>query len=96
MKNNLTIRKIPVDVLLDLLTNLYNQGVDYVDLIGDINDEIQEDKIGIAVYKEYMSEESDVEELVFPGGILSLKLKEGEDNNKSAKKLSEEDLNKLL
>jgi len=94
MENNLTIRKIPVDVLLDLLTNLYNQGVDYVDLIGDINDETQEDRIGIAVYKEYMAKDVDVEELVFPGGTLPLKIKE--EYFEEFKKLSEDDLNQLL
>jgi hypothetical protein len=51
--SNVRLNKIPIDVLLEALMNLYESGVDYVDILGINN--IDQDTIGLCVQKEYMS-----------------------------------------
>lgn len=55
MENNLIIQKIPLNKLIDTLIEIYNQGVDYVDLHGIKGEEF--DKMAITFTKEYMSKE---------------------------------------
>lgn len=54
-KPSVTLRKVPVDKLIDLLVELYNRGVDYIDISG-IPDE-EQDKMAISFTKDYMTEE---------------------------------------
>jgi hypothetical protein len=83
MENNeVTFRKIPLKVLIDILHDAWDKGADYVDIMG-VPNEVQ-DNIAIAIREEYMGaisadgeEEYDVE------------FEEGED-------LTDEDLNQLL
>ena len=49
------IQKIPLDKLIDTLVELYNRGVDYVDIEGIQGQEF--DRMAIAFTKEYMTEE---------------------------------------
>lgn len=78
--HNVILRKIPLSVLLDHLTEIYNSGVDYIDILG-VNGE-EQDKIGIAFNTSYMSLEEDT----------NLDPDESQINIK----LSDEDLNQLL
>lgn len=55
MKENIRIRKIHLDTLLKVLVEMFDKGVDYVDIIGEIND--VQDTIGISFCKEYMSDD---------------------------------------
>ena len=48
-------RKIPLDSLLNHLEELYNLGVDYIDLTAELGED--NDTIGIIFCKEYMGEE---------------------------------------
>ena len=48
-----TLKKIPLQVLIDTLVEIYEKGADYVDIIG-IPDNTQ-DEIGIVVREEYYS-----------------------------------------
>lgn len=57
-ENKFTIHKVPIDVLLTILEELWNKGADFIDIIGTINPEAKEDKIGIIVRKEYMNSEA--------------------------------------
>ena len=61
MENNkkVTLKKIPLKALLEVLEDAYNQGADYIDIVG-VSDEIQ-DNIGIVIRKEYMVEIPDEE-----------------------------------
>ena len=54
--NKVVLRKIPLEIFIDVLMDIYVQGVDFVDIIGT-NDEIQ-DTIGVMFTKEYVSEEA--------------------------------------
>ena len=49
------LRKIHLDTLMKVLVELYDKGVDYVDIIGTV-DTIQ-DSIGISFCSEYMNED---------------------------------------
>lgn len=61
MGNNkeVRLRKIPLSVLIQALMDVYNTGVDYIDIIGKPDEE--QDTIGIAFCEEYMSSEADEE-----------------------------------
>ena len=62
MENNeVTLRKIPLKIFLDILQDAWNKGADYIDIIG-VPDAIQ-DNIAIAVKEEYMHFEDDGPEL---------------------------------
>jgi hypothetical protein len=85
MENNqIRLRKIPLSVFIQALTDIYNSGVDYVDLIG-VPDE-EQDTIGIAFCDEYLSKEEESPEETLEN------LKEQIKNIN----LSDEDLNQLL
>lgn len=55
MKENVRIRKIHLDTLIQVLVEMYDKGVDYIDIIGEIND--VQDSIGISFSREYMKED---------------------------------------
>ena len=57
MKKQFMLKKIPLDSLLTILTELYEQGADYIDISGKHDDE--KDEISITVREEYYSEEYD-------------------------------------
>lgn len=54
-----TFKKIPLKILIDILQDAWETGADYVDIIG-IADVIQ-DEIAIVVKEEYITEEDDNE-----------------------------------
>lgn len=89
---NVTIKKIHLDSLIDILVDLYDKGVDYVDIIG-VNNKIQ-DSIGISFSKEYMN----IELRENFDDINTSKEKDIEVDRKAKIniKLSDDDLNQLL
>lgn len=89
---NVTIKKIHLDSLIDILVDLYDKGVDYVDIIG-VNNKIQ-DSIGISFSKEYMNIE-----LRENFDDINTSKEKDIDVDRKAKiniKLSDDDLNQLL
>lgn len=56
------LKKIPLKILLDNLVELYQDGANYVDIIGIPN--IRQDYLGILVKEEYFSldEDDEIEE----------------------------------
>ena len=54
--NKVILRKIPLEVFIDVLMDIYEQGVDFIDIVGT-NNEIQ-DEIGVMFTKEYVNEEA--------------------------------------
>lgn len=77
------IQKIPLDKLIDTLVDLYNKGVDYVDVVGVPGKEF--DRMGISFTGEYMTEQGRKN---FEGLDLEVEIKES--------KLTDEDLNELI
>lgn len=79
------LKKIPVDKLIDLLVELYNRGVDYIDISG-VPDE-EQDKIAISFSKDYMTDEGKKN---FEDAPIDL------SDEFFNTKLSDEDLNDLI
>lgn len=82
------IRKVPLESFIDILADLYDKGVDYIDIIG-INSEKQ-DGIMISFSKEYMSEEFQENFDMIPTTKITKTDTEININ------LSDDDLNELL
>lgn len=80
------IRKIPIDIVMRILSNLYDDGVDFVDFHGIIGE--NEDTLGISFSRDYMDPE------------LAEQFEEMESDELSEKeikvKLSEDDIDKLI
>jgi hypothetical protein len=102
-KKEVRLYKIPVSVLLETLKDIYEMGVNYIDIVG-IPDE-QQDTIGIMFSEEYMSEEAREKHEKFKEDIIKEmeeELNEDEEEekpnieNKINIKLSDDDLNQLL
>ena len=87
MENKMVVRRVSVEMLLSVLTNLYEQGVDYVDVTGKINEEA--DQLGISVNENYLASENlKLEDIDFPKIEFTL--------DRLPRKLNEDDLNNLL
>ena len=90
--NRPIIKKIPLNELIDILSDLYNRGVDFIDMLAP-EDPSEDDRMTIKFSKEYMSPDAELEE----GEEL------GDDEEDVLDitiipdtKLSDEDLNQLL
>jgi hypothetical protein len=78
------LRKIPLEMLIQILQELYDGGADYVDISGDTDvDGVPRDTIKITVKPEYMTED------------LPENIEEHIDLN-SDRSLSDEDINDLI
>ena len=77
------IEKIPLDKLIDTLVDLYNKGIDYIDVVGVPGKEF--DRMGIAFTKDYMTEHG--KENFGEIGI---------DLEITSSKLTDDDLNELI
>jgi hypothetical protein len=84
MGKKVKLRKIHLDTLMKLLAELYDKGVDYVDIIGTV-DKVQ-DSIGISFCSEYMNE--DMKENF--DNISASKIEEASSS------LDDQDLNQLI
>lgn len=68
------LRKIPLESLLEILSDLYESGVDYIDIAGETNKK-NRDVINITVKEEYMffnNEEDVSKKSLFEGDINDL------------------------
>lgn len=59
-KNIITLQKIPIKNLMEILSELYNDGADYIDISGVPN--VEQDVISIFVREEYMNEDEEYDE----------------------------------
>jgi len=82
-RQEITLKKIPLKILIEVLTDAWNKGADFVDIIGTPN-ELQ-DNIGIAVKEDYYTK-GDKEETDF----------DVEVEIDPSRKLDDEDLNQLI
>lgn len=91
-KKEVRLKKIPLGVFLETLVDLYNFGVEYIDITGIPGEE--QDVIGIMYSKEYMSKElfEKFDEAI--DDFLKDELKDEEMIKKDIK-LSDDDLNQL-
>lgn len=84
MENNkkVVLRKIPLEIFLNVLMEIYEQGVDYVDIVG-VPDE-EQDTIGVTFSQDYIS----------PEAIDNFKI--DEDKNIDINLSDDQDLNQLI
>ena len=91
-KRNLKLNKIPITALMQILLELFEDGVDFIDIEGEETEEQKEsDIISVTVRPEYYSENREVE----------LELKQEEISGfvpeiKTNKKLTDDDINDLV
>ena len=80
-----SLRKIPLEGLIQILTNLFEEGADFIDISGeqDNRENGSIDIIKITVKPEYMSDENEVE--------IEVDIEEDKSNS-----LSEDDINELI
>lgn len=82
MENNeqkkVILKKIPLEIFLDVLMEIYEQGVDYVDIVG-IPDEIQ-DTIGVMFSQEYISPDS-LDNFIDEENNIDINLSDDQDLN---------------
>lgn len=79
------IQKIPLDRLIETLVDLYNKGIDYIDISGVAGDD--QDRMAIVFTKDYMTEQG--------------KKNFGEDDDEidldiGPSKLTDDDINQLI
>ena len=86
MAENLRIRRVEVNAFVDILVDLYNKGVNYVEIIG-ILDDVQ-DAVAISFSKEYMADN-------MQSNFDEIGTKEIETDEINIK-LSDDDLNQLI
>ena len=77
------IERIPLDRLIDTLVDLYNKGIDYVDVVGVPG--VEFDRMGIAFTKDYMTDNGREN---FGEMHIDLEI--------TSSKLTDEDLNELI
>jgi hypothetical protein len=86
------LRKIPLEMLIQILQELYDGGADYVDISGDTDvDGIPRDTIKITVKPEYIS---DIDDSLTLEQELTMEWTEEDDDQPSG--LSDEDINDLI
>jgi hypothetical protein len=89
------LRKIPLEMLLNILQDLYDGGADYVDISGDNNvDGEQRDTIKFIVKPEYLSEFDEDDDVL--SLEQELKMDYSEDEDVTSTRLSDEDINDLI
>lgn len=89
--NRPIIKKIPLNELIDILSDLYNRGVDFIDILAP-EEPSEDDRMTIKFTKEYMSPDAELEE----GEALNDDEEDVLDITIIPTKLSDEDLNQLL
>ncbi len=93
-KDEVRLKKIPIDMFLQVLTEIYERGVDYFDIIG-IPDE-EQDTISIIYSPDYMSKDAEAEMTkAIEDFIDNLEDEEPPQEIKKDIKLSDDDLNQL-
>lgn len=79
-KKQITITKIPIEVLMEILITLYEEGTDFIDIKANVDGDGTQDIITIVVRPEYMI---DPEEMKIKKMLLNTEL-------------SDDDINELL
>lgn len=89
------LRKIPLEMLINILQDLYDGGADYVDISGDNNvDGEQRDTIKFIVKPEYLSEFDEDDDVL--SLEQELKMDYSGDEDVTSTRLSDEDINDLI
>ena len=77
--NQVVLKKIPLEIFINALMDIYNSGIDYVDILGIPGEE--QDNIGISFNTTYLSE--DVKNDMIEDQNLNIKLSDEDLNQLS-------------
>jgi hypothetical protein len=86
----LKIRKVHLDSFINVLVDLYDRGVNYVDIIGVLDG--KQDMVGLSFSREYMSEEQRKNFDSIPINISH----KGNNNDVHVRFSDDEDLNQII
>jgi hypothetical protein len=95
------LRKIPLGPFIDILQDLFENGADFIDISGDVNDEGEapRDSLKITVKPEYLSpdinNEEEEEDLIDLGMDFIIHNETGDDTTSSSP-LSDDDIEDLI
>jgi len=81
MGKQVRFRKVPLEMLIETLTHLYNSGANYIDIVGV--EDVERDVVTISVKNEYIDDGRDSDDI--PNNVEFIN-----------DKLSDEDINNLL
>jgi hypothetical protein len=92
------LRKIPLGPFIEILTDLFENGADFIDLIGDENNEGEtpRDTVKITVKPEYLSPDIDDEEEDDDVIDLGMDFLINNENQTPPSPLSEDDIQDLI
>lgn len=94
----MTLHKIPLEALIGILTDLYDNGADFIDISGENSEEegLPKDTIKITVKPEYLSDYNEEDVMELEQEIeMDFSGDEGDDNS-SKTSLSDDDINDLI
>lgn len=92
-KNQVRLHKIPLGTFLDALLELYNEGLDYIDLVG--TPDKNQDTIGIMFTQDYMSQEMKDRYKDIADDVID-KMNSDEEISKKIDLSNNDDLNQLI
>ena len=100
MKNPLRLNKVPIVSLIDVLSQLFQDGADFIDIEGERTDNDENDIIKVTVRPEYYvdnneeAKESADKELEY--FFTEEEYKDVDSKDEETKPLSDEDINDLI
>tara|TARA_R110000868_G_scaffold206288_3_gene455064 strand:+ start:228 stop:509 length:282 start_codon:yes stop_codon:yes gene_type:complete len=91
------LRKIPLGPFIELLTDLFDNGADFIDLEGDENNEgdAPRDSLKITVKPEYLSLEDDEDDEIQESS-QEIRMNFSINDNENTSSLSEDDIEDLI
>lgn len=95
------LRKIPLGLFIEILTDLFESGADFIDLTGDENNEgdTPKDSVKITVRPEYLSEEEeedDDDDVQYLGQEIRMDFSIDDNEDVSTRPFSDEDIQDLI
>jgi hypothetical protein len=92
------LRKIPLGPFIEILTDLFENGADFIDLAGDENNdgETPRDTIKITVKPEYLSPEEEEDDDIEVDHGMDFLITNENDTPPSSSPLSEDDIEDLI
>jgi len=94
------LRKIPLGPFIEILTDLFDNGADFIDISGNVNDEGEapRDSLKITVKPEYLSPDinNEEEEDLIDLGMDFIIHNETGDDTTSSSPLSDDDIEDLI
>jgi hypothetical protein len=79
-KDDFQVTKIPLEMFINLLVNIYESGANFIDLAAIIDEEAEKDTIKIAVRDDYYDNDDEEDDETKPANV----------------KLSDDDINDLI